>query len=46
MAKTLIDKSSGGTHPKIKRPGIHAKTKQSSNKSSKNYTKPYRGQGR
>ena len=30
----------------ITRPGVHAKTKTSSNKSSKNYKKPYRGQGR
>jgi len=29
-----------------KRPGITAKTKHSSNKSSKNYQKQYRGQGR
>ena len=29
-----------------KRPGIHAKTKTSKLKSSKNYVKPYRGQGR
>lgn len=32
--------------PKVSRKGIHAKTKQSKNKNSKNYTKPYRGQGR
>lgn len=31
---------------KISRKGIHAKTKQSSNKQSKNYKKPYGGQGR
>lgn len=30
----------------ISRPGIHAKTKTSSHKSSKNYQKKYRGQGR
>ena len=30
----------------INRPGVHAKTKTSSLKSSKNYTKKYRGQGR
>lgn len=30
----------------VNRPGVHAKTKQSKNKNSKNYTKPYRGQGR
>ena len=32
--------------PKVRRKGVHAKTKQSSNKNSKNYKKPYRGQGR
>ena len=31
---------------KVNRPGVHAKTKTSSNKSSKNYKKKYRGQGR
>lgn len=31
---------------KIKRPGVHAKTKTSVNKLSKNYKKKYRGQGR
>lgn len=31
--------------PKVTRPGIHSKKKQSSNKTSKNYTKPYAGQG-
>jgi hypothetical protein len=30
----------------VKRPGIHAKTKMSASKKSKNYHKPYRGQGR
>lgn len=32
--------------PKISRPGVHAKTKTSKNKSSKNYRKKYRGQGK
>ena len=32
--------------PKVKRPGVHAKTKTSNNKQSKNYVKKYRGQGR
>ena len=32
--------------PKKKRKGIHAKSKQSNCKTSKNYTKKYRGQGR
>lgn len=31
---------------KVSRPGIHAKTKTSRLKSSKNYKKLYRGQGR
>ena len=29
-----------------KRPGVHAKTKNSVHKNGKNYNKPYRGQGR
>lgn len=32
--------------PKIKRPGIHAKTKTSASKKSKNYKKKNVGQGR
>lgn len=32
--------------PKKKRPGVHAKSKTSSLKSSKNYRKAYRGQGK
>ncbi len=31
---------------RVKRPGTHAKSKTSALKSSKNYTKKYRGQGR
>jgi hypothetical protein len=31
--------------PKVKRPGVHSKTKTSSLKSSKNYRKLYKGQG-
>ena len=30
---------------KIKRPGVHAKTKTSNNKTSRNYRKAYVGQG-
>jgi len=30
----------------VSRPGVHAKSKTSKLKSSKNYRKPYRGQGR
>jgi hypothetical protein len=32
--------------PKVKRPGVHSKTKTSKNKSSKNYVKQYISQGR
>lgn len=31
--------------PKSKRPGVHAKSKASKSKGSKNYLKLYRGQG-
>jgi len=31
---------------KVRRPGVHAKTKNSKLKTSKNYVKKYRGQGR
>lgn len=31
---------------KVKRKGVHAKTKTSNNKKSRNYKKLYRGQGR
>jgi hypothetical protein len=45
MAKTI----SAPTYkeaPKHKRPGVHSKKKSSGVKTSKNYKKPYRGQGR
>lgn len=32
--------------PKKKRPGVHSKSKNSKLKSSKNYVKKYKGQGR
>lgn len=31
---------------KVKRPGVHAKSKMSSLKTSKNYVKQYKGQGK
>jgi hypothetical protein len=31
---------------KVSRPGVHAKTKTSKSKTSRNYKKSYRGQGR
>jgi hypothetical protein len=34
------------TPSKIKRKGVHSKTKMSASKSSKNYVKPYKGQGK
>tara|TARA_A100001011_G_C14257875_1_gene820903 strand:- start:153 stop:287 length:135 start_codon:yes stop_codon:yes gene_type:complete len=44
MAKQQI--SVYKTKKKVKRPGIHSKTKTSKLKSSKFYKKKYRGQGR
>ena len=40
--------TSGGAFKKhkIRRPNVHSKTKQSKIKTSKNYVKKYRGQGR
>lgn len=32
--------------PKVSRPGVHAKTKTSKTKTSRNYKKAYRGQGK
>jgi hypothetical protein len=46
MAKAKVTNTSlFKKKPKVKRPGIHAKTKQSKNKNSKNYTKVYVAQG-
>tara|TARA_B100001093_G_C26025104_1_gene675515 strand:+ start:93 stop:221 length:129 start_codon:yes stop_codon:yes gene_type:complete len=33
-------------NPKVRRKGVHAKSKMSKNKNSKNYKKPYARQGR
>lgn len=47
MAKTKTQTASTyKAKPKASRPGVHAKTQTSVLKSSKNYTKQYRGQGR
>ena len=49
MSAAKVKQPTGKIHfakPKVKRPGIHAKTQTSVLKSSKNYTKQYRGQGR
>lgn len=45
MAKGLISGNYMDSPPK-KRKGVHSKTKQSKNKNSKYYKKPYRGQGK
>jgi hypothetical protein len=44
--KKQKDISSFVSKPKVSRPGIHAKTKTSKTKRSKNYKKPYRSQGK
>jgi hypothetical protein len=44
MAK-LITTTSKREKNKVSRPGVHAKSKSSKNKNSKNYKKPYVGQG-
>jgi len=44
MAKVVL--SSYKQNNRKKRPGIHAKSKSSKLKSSKNYVKSYKGQGR
>ena len=44
MAKIISNNNK--SKPKVKRPGVHAKSKTSGLTSSKNYTKKYRGQGR
>ena len=47
MAKVkAITVSTHVRHPKVKRPGVHAKSKQSASKTSKNYVKPYAAQGK
>ena len=38
--------SSFKERPTVSRPGVHAKTKTSQSKNSRNYKKAYRGQGR
>lgn len=45
MAKAILTVSYS-VSPKIKRPGVHSKKRTSRLKSSKNYKKAYRGQGR
>lgn len=46
MAKTNLTSVKTFSKNKVSRPGVHAKTKTSRVKKSKNYKKRYRGQGR
>jgi hypothetical protein len=46
MAKVKESTSSFRAKAKVQRRGIHAKTKTSNQKGSRNYKKPYSGQGR
>lgn len=45
-SKSAVQFNTYKAKSKVSRPGVHAKTKQSKNKNSKNYVKPYRGQGK
>lgn len=44
MAKLILGNYIG--KGKVKRPGVHSKKRTSNNKSSKNYVKSYKGQGK
>jgi hypothetical protein len=46
MAKVKEANGRGYITSKVSRPGVHAKTKSSKSKSSRNYKKLNRGQGR
>jgi hypothetical protein len=46
MARKISPSTFDVSGGKKKRKGIHAKTKTSKHKSSANYAKPYKGQGR
>jgi hypothetical protein len=46
MAKMGLQGSNTRVAVKVTRPGVHAKTKTSKSKQSKNYKKANRGQGR
>jgi hypothetical protein len=45
MAKVKTQSTTKLVKSKVTRPGVHAKTKTSTSKSSRNYKKKYRGQG-
>ena len=44
--KTTTTSSNFLAKPRVKRKGVHSKKKTSNSKTSKNYKKKYRGQGR
>jgi hypothetical protein len=46
MAKVKDSSANSLNKSSVSRPGIHSKSKTSKLKSSKNYSKKYRGQGR
>lgn len=46
MAKIKTSSGVEKIERKISRPGIHSKTKTSNSKTSRNYKKSYKGQGR
>lgn len=46
MAKIKESTYKARVETKVSRPGVHAKTKTSKSKKSRNYKKAYRGQGR
>lgn len=46
MARKITALSDAPSNNNVSRPGIHAKTKTSKSKNSKNYKKAYKGQGR
>lgn len=46
MAKTATTTIKAYRKSKVSRPGVHAKTKTSKSKHSKNYKKAYKNQGR
>ena len=46
MAKIKEQTLKARTESKVSRPGVHAKTKTSRSKSSRNYKKIYKGQGK
>ena len=46
MAKVITKTTTHLNKTKVRRPGVHSKKRHSNLKTSKNYKKAYRGQGR